>query len=87
MKQHDDSRPGSFKSGGQRIDDHSFWAGKKGSASVFPDGPHKVKMEHSAEGAGSVSKYEDTTEAIRAAQVAGEKKAKAHPMKQPNYRN
>lgn len=87
MKQHDDSRPGTFKSGGQRIDDHSFWAGSKGSASVFPDGPHKVKMESSAEGSGSVMKYEDTTEAIRAGQVEGVKKVKAHPMKEPNYRN
>ena len=87
MKQHDDSRPGTFKSGGQRIDDHSFWAGGKSKASVFPDGPHKEKRESSAEGAGSLLKYEDTTEAIKASQVAGEKKAKAHPMKQPNYRN
>jgi len=87
MKQHDDSRPGTFKSGGQRIDDHSFWAGKGGKDSVFPDGPHKTKDESSAEGAGSVTKYEDTTEAIRAGQVEGAKKIKAHPMKQPNYRN
>ena len=87
MKQHDDSRPSTFKSGGLRIDDHQVWMGAKGKASVFPDGPHKEKMESSAEGAGSLMKYEDTTEAIRAGQVAGEKKIKAHPMKQPNYRN
>jgi len=87
MKQHDDSRPGTFKSGGQRIDDHSFWAGSKGQASVFPDGPHKTKDESSAEGAGNVLKYEDTTEAIRAAQVEGTKQAKSRPMKQPGYRN
>jgi hypothetical protein len=86
MKQHDDSRTSTFKSGGQRIDDHSFWAGKKGKDSVFPDGPHKTKEESSAEGAGSLSKYEDTTEEIRAAQVMAEKKVKAHPMK-PGYRN
>jgi hypothetical protein len=85
MKQHDDSRPGTFKSGGQRIDDHSFWAGSKGKDSVFPDGPHKCKDESSAEGAGSVSKYEDTTEAIRAGQVAGSKKVKSHPQK-PGHR-
>lgn len=87
MKQHDDSRPGTFKSGGQRIDDHSFWAGSKGKDSVFPDGPHKCKDESSAEGAGSVMKYEDTTEAIKMSQEAGAKKIKSHPMKQPNYRN
>jgi hypothetical protein len=87
MKQHDDSRPGTFKSGGQRIDDHSFWAGAKSKDSVFPDGPHKCKDERSAEGSGSVMKYEDTTEAIKAGQMEGSKKIKAHPMKQPNYRN
>lgn len=74
-------------SGGQRIDDHSFWAGKGSKGSVFPDGPHKTKEESSAEGAGSVMKYEDTTEAIRSAQVAAEKKAKAHQGKLPQYRN
>lgn len=86
MKQHDDSRPGTFKSGGQRIDDHSFWAGSKSKDSVFPDGPHKTKDESSAEGAGSVMKYEDTTQAIRATQVEGEKQIKRRPMKQPGYR-
>jgi hypothetical protein len=74
-------------SGGQRIDDHSFWAGGKGAASVFPDGPHKTKMESSAEGAGSLPKYEDTTERIKAAQVESEKKAKAHQGRLPQYRN
>jgi len=86
MKQHDDSRPGTFKSGGQRIDDHSFWAGSKGKDSVFPDGPHKCKDEHSAEGAGSVSKYEDTTEAIKSVQMQGSGKIKGRPLK-PGYRN
>ncbi len=84
MKQHDDSRPGTFKSGGQRIDDHSFWAGSKGKDSVFPDGPHKCKDESSAEGAGSVMRYEDTTEAIKTAQVHGEKKVKGRPMTDSN---
>jgi hypothetical protein len=87
MKQYIDDRPGTFKSGGQRIDDHSFWAGKGSPGSVFPDGPHKIKMESSAEGAGEVLKYEDTTEAIRAGQVEGAKKIRARPMKEPDYRN
>lgn len=87
MKQHDDSRPSTFKSGGQKIDDHSFWAGSKGKSSVFPDGPHKTKDESSAEGAGSVMKYEDTTQAIRSTQVEQVKQAKSRPMKQPGYRN
>lgn len=87
MKQHTDSRPGTFKSGGQRIDDHSFWAGAKSKDSVFPDGPHKCKDYSSAEGAGELMHYEDTTEAIKASQVHAEKKVKAHKMKEPNYRN
>lgn len=72
---------------GQLINDHSFWAGSKGKSSVFPDGPHKVKNESSAEGAGKLMKYEDTTEAIRATQVESVKQAKSKPMKQPGYRN
>lgn len=73
-------------SGGQRIDDHSFWAGGKSKGSVFPEGA-KTKDESSAEGAASVMKYEDTTEAIRSTQVEGSKQAKSRPMKQPGYRN
>ena len=65
---------------GRRIDDHSFWAGGKSKASVFPEGV-KTKNESSAEGAGAVMKYEDTTETIKAQQEMGIKKAKAHPMK------
>ena len=75
------------RSGGQRIDDHSFWAGKPGKDSRFPDGPHKTKDESSAEGEGSVMRYEDTTEAIKSAQMGMGKKIKSHPMKQPGYRN
>lgn len=71
--------------GGQRIDDHAFWGGKKSKASVFPEGVH-TKEEHSAEGAGSETEYEDTTEAIHSAQKAGASKAKGHPLK-TGYRN
>jgi len=72
--------------GGQRIDDHSFWAGGKGKDSVFPDGPHKTKAESSAEGAGELLQYEDTTEAIKRQQMMGDAKAKAHKQK-PLHRN
>jgi len=85
MKQHDDSRPGTFKSGGQRIDDHSFWAGKAGKDMVMPQGVH-TKTESSAEGAGSEADYEDTTEKVKAQQMAGVGKIKGRPMK-PLYRN
>lgn len=81
MKQHDDSSRGSFKSGGQRIDDHSFWAGPKGKDTVFPDGPHKVKNESSAEGAGSLMSYEDTSMMIRRQQEMGKAKVKSHALK------
>ncbi len=83
----DSQKMGKAMSGGQRIDDHSFWAGAKGKDSVFPDGPHKVKNESSAEGAGSLMKYEDTTERIRASQMEADKKVKAHQGKLPEYRN
>lgn len=71
---------------GRRIDDHSFWAGGKSKGSVFPEGAH-TKNESSAEGAGAVMKYEDTTEAIRSAQVASGGKVKGHQGKLPQYRN
>jgi len=83
----DSQKMGSAKSAGQRIDDHSFWAGAKGKSSVFPDGPHKTKDESSAEGSGSLMKYEDTTQAIKATQVESVKQVKSKPMKQPGYRN
>lgn len=71
-------------SGGMRIDDHKFFAGS--GSPRFPKGVH-TKDESSAEGVGSVMKYEDTTEAIRATQVEAGKQAKSKPMKQPGYRN
>lgn len=71
---------------GQRIDDHKWWGGSKGKDSVFPDGPHKCKDESSAEGAGKLSKYEDTTEAIKSQQEMGKRKIHGHPHK-PGTRN
>lgn len=69
---------------GMKINDHSFFAGS--GSPRFPKGVH-TKDYSSAEGAGAVSKYEDTTEAIKEGQQAGDRKIKSHPMKQPNYRN
>ncbi len=72
---------------GRRIDDHSFWAGGRGKDSVLPDGPHKVKTERSAEGAGHLgSTYPDTTEEIYRDQEAGIRKAEGRKIK-PGYRN
>lgn len=72
-------------SGGQRINDHGFWAGRGSNGSVFPMGA-KIKAESSAEGAGKVGKYEDTTQAIKSVQEKGVSKIKSHPMKD-GYRN
>ena len=65
---------------GQKISDHGFWAGGKSEGSVFPKGVHH-KAESSAEGAGKVGKYEDTTEAIRSVQSMNDSKAKGHKQK------
>jgi len=71
---------------GQRIDDHKNWIGGRSKGSVFPDGGHKIKDESSAEGAGGLSNYEDTTSAIKSQQDQGISKAKGHPLKSA-YRN
>jgi hypothetical protein len=67
--------------GGQRIDNHSSWMGKGSNGSVFPMGA-KVKNESTAEGAGSVMRYEDTTERIKYSQEMGEKQIKRRPLKE-----
>ena len=46
----------------------------------------KIKTESSAEGAGALTKYEDTTEAIRGVQSSMEKKINQHKQKD-GYRN
>lgn len=68
---------------GRRIDDHGFWAGGKSKGSVFPEGVHH-KAESSAEGAGKLGMYEDTTETIKSQQDMGIGKAKGHPLKSGN---
>jgi len=72
-------------SGGQRIDDHSFWAGKGDKDTVFPKGVH-VKNTSSAEGACKISSYEDTSAKIREQQEMGIKKAEKHAAR-PLHRN
>jgi len=70
--------------GGMRIDDHRSWIGQGKKGVVFPDGA-KMKSESDAMSDGHLNKYEDTTEAIKAQQDMGERKAKGHDMK-PGYR-
>lgn len=69
--------------GGQKITDRAFFAGS--GSPKFPVG-NKVKEYSSAEGAGAVGRYEDTSETIKEQQVKGISKAKSHPQK-PSYRN
>lgn len=73
------------RSGGQRIDDHKFWAGGPSKDSVLAEGV-KNKHESPAMGAGNLNRYEDTTETIKEQQEKGIKKIHGHPMK-PDYRN
>lgn len=69
--------------GGRKIEDHGNWIGA-GSGNL----PHGVKSKEytSAEGAGALSNYEETSEAIQGVQEMGIKKVKAHSSK-PGYRN
>lgn len=66
--------------GGQKIDDHSSWIGKGKDGVVYPTGA-KMKEMSSAEGAGAVTEYEDTSEKIKAMQDANISKAKANKPK------
>lgn len=66
-------------SGGKKISDHAFFGGS--GSPRFPVG-NKTKMESSAGGAGHESAYEDTTEAIKRVQDAGDSKAKSHKLKE-----
>lgn len=66
-----------------KITDHKFFAGS--GSPQFPKGVH-TKMESSAEGAGQVMKYEDTTEAIKSQQEKGKAKVNSHKQKE-SYRN
>jgi hypothetical protein len=59
----------------------------RGREYPLPDGPHKLKAERSAEGAGRLgSSYPDTTEDILRDQNAGIGKAEGRKIK-PGYRN
>jgi hypothetical protein len=68
-------------SGGRRIDDHKFWAGGASKESPMPM-KAKMKQEHSADGVGAVTYYEDTTEKIHGAQELNKKKVHGLPRKE-----
>ena len=63
---------------GQRIDDHG---GRPSTADALMKSKTHLKSYSSANGAGELRKYEDTTEAIKSTQAAGEAKIKGHKMK------
>ena len=68
---------------GRRIDDHGSPFGKGSKGSVFPEGPHKVKMEKSAEGSGHIGmEYPDTTDMIHRDQMKADGKIRAHKQKE-----
>ena len=68
---------------GMLIKDHKFFAGS--GSPKFPKGVH-TKEESSAEGAGKLMKYEDTTEEIKATQEKSKSKIHSHQTK-PGSRN
>lgn len=70
---------------GRRIDDHSAWMGKGSGGSVLPLGS-KMKQMSSAEGAGALGQYEDTSEQIKAQQELNIRKAKQQDQR-AHYRN
>lgn len=72
-------------SGGRRIDDHASMWGAAEKGEVFPKGA-KTKMESSAQGAGDLPDYWDTTEKIKEQQEMGDRKVKSNAPK-PGYRN
>lgn len=74
------------ESGGMKIDNHSFFGGGPSADSVLAKGAKSQRVS-SAEGAGSLMKYEDTNERIVETQRDGVKKIKAHQGRLPEWRN
>jgi len=71
---------------GRKISDHASWMGSSSKESPLPMGS-KMKSESSAEGDGHIgTMYPDTTEKIKADQMKGVQKMKAHKIKE-GYRN
>lgn len=73
------------KSGGMKIDDHSFFAGGVDKEVIMPRGAH-LKAQADANGMGDLMNYEDTEAKIRDQQDLGVRKQKSHPQR-PMYRN
>jgi hypothetical protein len=69
--------------GGMKITDKGGWPG---SSSEMMKSSNRLKDYSSAEGAGELNQYFDTSEKIKEVQVMGEKKVKSYAPK-PGYRN
>lgn len=67
----------------RRINDYG---GEPHSSDMAMKSKNKLKHYNSADGAGKLGQYEQTSEDIEGVQHAGDGKAKGHPMK-PGYRN
>lgn len=65
--------------GGQRINDHSSWAGSSTKDNPLPM-ESKEKHYSSEEGVGELSTYEDTEAQIKALQAANKRQAKKNPF-------
>lgn len=63
---------------GQKIND---FGGLPHTSDMAMKSGNKLKGYSSAEGSGAVGKYEDTSEAVKATQMAGNGKIKANKMK------
>ena len=74
---------GENMAGGQKMND---FGGMPHTSDMAMKSKNSVKNYSSAEGAGTESEYEDTSEAIKSQQMMGTSKAKAHPLKS-GYRN
>jgi hypothetical protein len=72
--------------GGRHIEDHKNWIGARPSHAPLPEVGGKMMQEHSADGFGELSTYEDTTEQIKEQQMMNKKKVQGHP-RQHLHRN
>ena len=69
--------------GGMKITDKGGWPG---SSTEMMNSSNRLKEYSSAEGAGELNDYFDTSEKIKEVQVMGERKVESHKTK-PGYRN
>jgi len=74
------------RSGGRRIDDHSFFAGGSTKESPLPLNTSRKSFPHS-EGAGQVMDYQDHESKIHSNQERADSQTRKHQGRLPEYRN